>query len=302
MDQQLIDQNIERVKVSTPAQLITGGIQMFMSRLPLIAGVLGLINLPIALYYGLYGAQMVLPFELTDAGEMIYNEALVPLFYQQRLIDLGVELYALVGVLAVAYIVELSIHGEIPQFDSILSHVMQRWFAGMRTGVVKGALMLLIWVLASLLGVAVMLGLSLVLPTEVAMVAAIVAILAFAALPFLMVAAFFYYDMYATSLRDVAGWRALVYSFRISRKRWFYMLRVLLMVLVTVEFPLYFFQMGAALVNVDAIPLFDVVIILFFRVLAGLPLTIYTLFFLKFDYLNTEEEKDAVAIPDEPVA
>ena len=103
-------------------------------------------------------------------------------------------------------------------------------------------------------------------------------------LPLLAVAALFFFDLYATSLRDVGGVQALRYSKRISHKQWRKLLGGLIFVFAAITFPLYIFRSALTALDPQADPLFMVLIHLVFSVLSAFSIVVYTLYFLHFDY------------------
>lgn len=285
MQQDLIKQNIENIKNASLPQLLASGFQIFLTRLPIIAAVVAIVNLPIAIFYALFRTQLIQPVEFVEGtGELIVHEELIVPYYMERSVDIGVWLYGIIAILAVSFIVELTIHGEFPQLNGVINHAIMRWWDGLRTGALKVIMLAVLLIAASFIGGIAAVALGVFLPEIIAFTLGILFMFILIIVPVLMIIAFFFFDLYAASLRDVGGVKALRYSMRISHKQRLKLLGGLIFVFAAINFPLFVFRSVLTTLDPQSDPVFMVLIHLMFSILSAFSIVVYTLYFLHFDY------------------
>jgi hypothetical protein len=290
MQEDLIQENIERVKNASVPDLIGGAFQIFITRLPVIALAVTIINLPVVLYYALYRTEFNFPFSVDNAGEVVIHEALLQPYYIELLIDAGIWLYLLLVVLAVAFVVELTIHGEYPDLNGVINHAIGHWWDGMRTGLTRISLYLGIFLGATLIGTLIAALLGSVIGSTAGVVVGIGISLLVALVPFVVISVIFFFDINAASLRDVGGRDALLYSLRVSRGNWMSIVAAIFAMLVLVNLPVWFLQFGLASIGIGEMPVAQVIAILLFNILQSFALVVYSLIFLHLDYKAGEVE------------
>jgi hypothetical protein len=194
-------------------------------------------------------------------------------------------------VLAIAFVVELTIHGEYPDLNGVISHAITHWWDGMRTGLAKFSLFLGIFLGSTLIGTVIAALLGSLIGGTAAVVVGIGFSVLIALVPLAVISVLFFFDINAASLRDVGGREALMYSLRISRGNWLSILGVIFAMLVLVNMPLWFFQFGLASLGVGAMPAAQVVAILLFNIVQSFATVVYALIFLHLDYKASEVEE-----------
>jgi hypothetical protein len=236
----------------------------------------------------LYRSTNNFPVTFTDTGQVAFDESLLGGYYLDLLIDVGIWLYLLLAVLAVAYIVELTIHGEYPEINAVISHALTRWWAAIRAGMLKVSLLMGVFLTATLIGSL----LALLIGGEVGMALGIGLSILIAAVPALAIGLVFFFDMFAASLRDVGGREALAYSLRVGRKHWGRVLGALFSVLMLVSLPSIVFQFGLVALGAGRSSVGYILMLTFFTVVEAFAFVVYALVFLNLDY-QLEDQNDA---------
>ena len=284
MQEELIQENIERVKNASIPDLIAGAFQIFITRMPVIAGAVTIINLPVVLYYALYRGDWNFPFSVESTGEIIVDETLLTSYYFELLVDAGIWLYLLLTVLAVAFVVELTIHGEYPELNGVISHAITHWWDGIRTGLAKLSLYLGVFLMATLGGTVLSALFGALLGSTAGIALGIGFSLLLAIGPLIALTLMFFFDMNAASLRDVGGREALLYSFRVIRGQWLRVIGAIIAMLFLVNLPLWVFQFGLASIGIGTQPATQVLAMLIFNVIQSFATVVYALIFLHLDY------------------
>ncbi|TAK14156.1 MAG: hypothetical protein EPO32_02785 [Anaerolineae bacterium] len=110
--------NIHQVRDADLRGLMAISLQIYMTRFPLIAGVAVLINLPVNIYFTLYGPPQ--PQSLSE------SLAVYPYI-------VTASLFTLLAALAIAYVVELTIYAERPTMNEAINHALVHWLPAIGT-------------------------------------------------------------------------------------------------------------------------------------------------------------------------
>ncbi|MBI3158699.1 MAG: hypothetical protein HYZ26_03745 [Chloroflexi bacterium] len=252
MQDKITQTNINQVRNADLRGLMAISLQIYLTRFPVIAGLAALVNLPVNMYFVFYGP----PAPATPEETLAY--------YPYIIVS---SLFTLLAVLAIAYVVELTIFAERPGINAAINHALTRWLPGIGT--------FLLALLAILSGSLLFI------------------------LPGLALGIFFFFDVYVVSLRDFSLMGALNYSRTVVQGHWWQTLGRVLFVMFLVTAPSLFiaFSMGSAGPRIGQVGeiLYDTLL----DVIFAFALVAFTILFLNLDYRKNSpaalEEADGSA-------
>jgi hypothetical protein len=241
MQEKITQTNIAQVRDAGLRGLMAISLQIYLTRFPIIAGVTALINLPVNMYFTLYGP----PLPSTPEETLAYYPYVV-----------ASSLVTLLAVLAIAYVVELTIFAERPGLNDAINHALTRWLPAIGT--------FLLALLAILTGSLLFI------------------------LPGLALGVFLFFDVYVVSLRDLSLGRALAYSLKVVQGHWWQTLGRVLFVIFLVTAPSLFisFSMGTAGAGIGKAGeiFYDTLL----DVIFAFALVAFTILFLNLDYRKNQ--------------
>lgn len=229
--------NIQQVRDADLRGLVAISLQIYMMRFASIAGVAALIGLPANVYFALYGFPV--PQSAADVGAMLPRM-------------LVTNLFNLLAVLAIAYIVELTIYAEQPSMNDAINHALVRWLPGVGTFLFSLA--------ATFTGSLLFI------------------------LPGVALSIFLFFDMYVVSLRDLSMVPALGYTFRLVQGRWWQTFGRVFFILLLVLIPTLFIGIPGAASGETVAPVILVMYDTLHDVIFAFAIVAYTLLFLNLDY------------------
>lgn len=245
MQDKITAANIAQVRQADLRGLMAISLQIYLMRFPVIAAIAALVNLPVNIYFTLYGPTV----PDTPLGMLSYYPYLIV-----------ANLFSLLVLLAVAYIVELTIYAEQPGLNEAINHALIRWLPAVGT--------FLLTTLAVFSGLLVFV------------------------LPGIALSIYFFFDMHAVSLREMSLAEALRYSLDLVRGRWLQTLGRVLFVMFLVLTPSLFIQFSIVASGADlgatALILYDTLL----DVISAFSLVAYTILFLNLDYGRQPEESE----------